>query len=59
MVNNDNLPKPPVWVPSAKRDAWYEYWRKIYTDAEDTEREVRYNERMMNDSCGGTKVEAD
>lgn len=59
MVNNDELPKPPAHVPKDRYQAWYDYWAKIYLDAEDTERENRYNERMMNGTGSRAEVEAD
>lgn len=61
--SNDHLPQPPHWVPSGKKEQWFNYWRKIYLDAEDTDREVRNNqlmaERMANGSSTGSEVEAD
>ena len=59
VLRNEELPFPPSHVPKAKWDIWYDYWRKIYLDAEDTQREVEHNERMANGSGSWTEMETD
>lgn len=59
MDRTDNLPQPPKWVPSTKRDQWFEYWRAIYLDAEETDREIKNRERMLNGTGQGSEMETD
>ncbi len=58
-LSKDGLPVPPAHVPKSKWDIWYDYWRKIYLDQEEAERDEIRTERMLYGSGNGSEVEAD